>query len=154
MSKKVFKQADKAAITEWEAYKRNLQRDTAVDLDMTHAEREKRRIYLEAHPLEWIKEMFPNYAKYPFAGFHKRAIKRLIEAPKNCYGVLSWARDLAKSPLVIFFVLSLILTGKKLNILLFSNSLDNAVKLLNLYRMQPKANQRIQFYYGNHQGPK
>ena len=25
MSKKVFKQADKAAITEWEEYKRNLQ---------------------------------------------------------------------------------------------------------------------------------
>ena len=104
--------------------------------------------------MEWIKEMFPNYAKSPFADFHKRAIKRLIEAPQNWYEVLSWARELAKSTIVMFIVLYLVLTGKKRNIILCSNSLDNAVKLLNHYRMQLEANQRIQFYYGNQQGSK
>ncbi len=52
----------------------------------------------------------------------------------------------------MFVVLFLVLTGKKRNIILCSNSLDNAIKLLAHYRAQLEANQRIRFYYGEQRG--
>ena len=149
-----MKQKEKYSVENWDAYLKALYKDTAVDLDMSYEEKQKKLTYLEAHPLLWIKEMFPNYAKYEFAEFHKRAINRLINSPKNWYEVLSWARELAKSTIVMFVVMYLVLTGKKKNIILCSNSLDNAVKLLNHYRAQFEANQRIKFYYGKQKGSK
>lgn len=152
MKKTVIKQADKQAIENWDDYLKALRKDTAVDSDMSFEEREKKRKYLEAHPLLWMKEMFPNYAKYEFAAFQEKAIKRIINSPKNWYEVLSWARELAKSTIVMFIVLFLVLTGKKRNIILCSNSSDNAIKLLSHYRAQLEANQRIAFYYGEQKG--
>ena len=149
---KPLKNIDKQALEDWDAYLKSIRKDTAVDLDMPYEERQKRLAYLEKHPLLWIKEMFPNYAKYEFASFHKKAIKRLVDSPKNWYEVLSWARELAKSTVVMFVVLFLVLTGKKRNIILCSNSLDNAIKLLAHYRAQLEANQRIRFYYGEQRG--
>ena len=151
---KPLKNIDKQALEDWDAYLKSIRKDTAVDLDMPYEERQKRLAYLEKHPLLWIKEMFPNYAKYEFASFHKKAIKRLVDSPKNWYEVLSWARELAKSTVVMFVVLFLVLTGKKRNIILCSNSLDNAIKLLAHYRAQLEANQRIRFYKGDSNGRK
>ena len=151
---KPLKTIDKQAIEDWDGYLKALRKDTAVDFDMPYKERQKKLAYLEEHPLLWITEMFPNYAKYEFASFHKKAIKRLICSPKNWYEVLSWARELAKSTIVMFVVLFLVLTGKKRNIILCSNSSDNAIKLINHYRAQLEANQRIQFYYGDQKGLK
>lgn len=150
--KQVIKQADKQAIQNWEGYLKALRKDTAVDQNMPFAEREKKRLYLEARPLLWMKEIFPNYAKYEFAGFQKKAIDRLINSPKNWYEVLSWARELAKSTIVMFVMMYFVLTGKKRNIILCSNSNDNAIKLLSHYRAQLEANQRIEFYYGAQKG--
>lgn len=147
-----MKQLDKQAIQGWDNYLKALQKDTAIDTSMCYAEKEKKLRYLENHPLLWMKEMFPNYAKYEFAEFQKKAIKRLIYSPKNWYEVLSWSRELAKSTIVMFIVLFLILTGKKKNIILCSNSSDNAIKLLSHYRAQLEANQRITFYYGEQKG--
>ena len=123
---------------------------------MPVAEREKRRQWLEAHPLEWIKELFPRFAKYDFAGFQKKAIARIIRQATegNWYEVLSWARELSKSTTVMFVVMYLALTGRKRNILLTSNSSDNAERLLRVYRAQLEANKRIAFYYGNQRGTK
>ena len=73
-----MKYIDKTALLEWEKYKENIARSTPVDRQMTHAEREKHRMYLEAHPLEWIKFFYPGYAKYEFAPFQKKAIRRIL----------------------------------------------------------------------------
>ena len=93
---KPLKTIDKQALEDWDAYLKSIRKDTAVDLDMPYEERQKRLTYLEKHPLLWIKEMFPNYAKYEFASFHKKAIKRLIYSPKTgtrfCLGHASWPR--------------------------------------------------------------
>ena len=56
----------------------SIARATPVDRNMTAAEREKQREYLEKHPIEWIKFFFPNYVKYEFADFQKKAIRRII----------------------------------------------------------------------------
>ena len=73
-----MKQTDRLALLDWEKYKEDIARATPVDRNMTAAEREKHREYLEKHPIEWIKFFFPNYAKYEFADFQKKAILRII----------------------------------------------------------------------------
>jgi hypothetical protein len=148
------KASDKHALEDWERYKEMIRRATAIEEEMDYAGREKRRAYLERHPLLWIKEMFAGFARYEFAGFQQKAIERILAGERNWYEVLSWARGLAKSTIVMFVVAFLVLTGKKKNIILVSNSLQNAVRLLGVYRAQLEANERIKFYYGRQEGNK
>ena len=145
---------EKQKIEEWAVDRDRVRKMTAIEVEMDYAEREKRRIYLEAHPLLWIKEMFGQFAKYEFAGFQKKAIKRILSHEADWYEVLSWARGLAKSSIVMFIVVFLTLTGRKKNIILVSNSSANAIKLLGVYRLQMEANERIKFYYGRQEGSK
>ena len=49
-----MKQTDRLALLDWEKYKDDIARATPVDRNMTAAEREKHREYLEKHPIEWI----------------------------------------------------------------------------------------------------
>lgn len=107
-----MKQTDRLALLDWEKYKDDIARATPVDRNMTAAEREKHREYLEKHPIEWIRFFFPNYAKYEFAGFQKKAIRRII-AHDEWFEVLSWSRELAKSTVTMFIVMYLTLTGRK-----------------------------------------
>ena len=67
-----MKQSDKIALLDWEKFREDIARSTPVDRSMSHAEREKHRIWLEARPVEWIKFFFPNFAKYEFAPFHRK----------------------------------------------------------------------------------
>ncbi|MBQ7683645.1 MAG: hypothetical protein IJT48_04080, partial [Bacteroidaceae bacterium] len=143
-----MKQIDKNALLDWEQYKQDIYRSTPVDQNMSHGERERHRIYLEAHPIEWIRFFFPGYARYEFADFQKKAIRRII-AHDEWYEVLSWSRELAKSTITMFCVLYLVLTGRKRNVILTSNSKDNAVRLLAPYRANLEANGRITAYYGS-----
>jgi len=110
-----MKLIDKNAVLNWDRYKENIYRETPVDSSMTLADIEKHRIYLEAHPIEWIKYFFPGYAKYEFAEFQKRAIKRII-THDEWYEVLSWSRELAKSTITMFVVSYLTLTRRKKNV--------------------------------------
>ncbi|MBQ9231569.1 MAG: hypothetical protein IJ190_10410 [Prevotella sp.] len=145
-----MRQIDRDAYRDWDAYKYTIYHETPVDKAMSKADIERHRIWLEEHPLEWIKFFFPGYAKYEFADFQMRAIRRII-SNDEWYEVLSWSRELAKSTCVMFIVFYLVLTGKKKNILLISNSLDNARRLLDPYRVNFEANQRIEAYYGKQQ---
>ena len=147
-----MKQTDRLALLDWEKYKEDIARATPVDRNMTAAEREKHREYLEKHPIEWIRFFFPNYAKYEFADFQKKAIRRII-AHDEWFEVLSWSRELAKSTVTMFIVMNLTLTGRKKNVILTSNSKDNAVRLLDPYRANLEANGRIMAYYGKQELP-
>ena len=142
-----MKQIERDALKLWEEIKRSVYEDTPIDESMSPAEIEKHRLYLEAHPIEWMKFFFPGYAKAEFAKFHKKAIKRLL----NCdewYEVLSWSRELAKSTIVMMIIMLLVLTGKRKMILLSSATEDAAKRLLAPYRANFEANRRIIQYYG------
>lgn len=148
---------DKAAIGQWERFLDEIRRDTGIRRPLSRPERERRRAELERDPELWIREIFPNFAKYPFAPFQKKAISRIIKhaaGGEDWYEVLSWSRELAKSTVTMFILLFLVLTGRKRNVILASNSLDNAVKLLAVYRGQLEANRRIEYYYGAQRGAK
>ena len=47
-----MKQVDRNALLDWEKFLQDIMRSTPVDKDMSVAERERHRIYLEAHPIE------------------------------------------------------------------------------------------------------
>lgn len=142
-----MKQIDRDALKEWEALKQSIYNDTPIDETMSPAQIEKHRLYLEAHPIEWMKFFFPKYAKYPFAPFQKRAIHRIINNPE-WYEVLSWSRSLAKSTITMFAVLYLTLTGRKSTVILASATEKAAARLLAPYRANLESNRRIIQYYG------
>lgn len=141
---------EKKSIKQWDEYRKNLKASTTVDKSLSFAERNRKRLQLEADPVAWMIEMFPNYCRAPFASFQKKAIIRMIEHPE-WYETLSWSRELAKSTITMMAALYLSLTGKKRNWLLVSNSQDNANRLLEPYRINLDSNQRIEFYYGAQQ---
>jgi len=142
-----MKQEERDALRYWEEYKEDIKNSTPVDTKMSAAEIEKHRLWLEDHPIEWIKFFFPKYAKYEFAEFHLKAINRVIRNPE-WYEVWSWSRELAKSTIAMFVIMYLVLTGKKKNVLLISNTIENAVRLLAPFRANMEANGRIKAYYG------
>jgi hypothetical protein bfra3_13615 len=138
---------DLKAYKEWEEYYKSLLRDKAVD-DLTPAQRRAMLDKLERDPVEWIKFFFAEFCKYPFTSFQKRAIRRICGNPE-WYEVLSWSRELAKSTITFMCVMHLVCTGKKRNVLLASNSHDNAERLLDPYRKSFESNSLLKAYYGD-----
>lgn len=142
---------ERRAKEEWDQLVKDIQNETHVEEDLSFTEREKKRKELEADPIAWIYYFFPKAAKYAFADFHIKAIKRII-SNAEWYEVLSWARELAKSSTVCFVVLYLVLTGQLRNIILASATQDAAKRLLRPYRAHLENNERIKYFYGEQKG--
>lgn len=141
------KQADKQAFGKWEAYREALKRSTVIDITETYAEKQARIKYLEADFEEWVKYYFPAFCTAEPAKFHKQSSQRVINNPE-WFEVRAWSRELAKSTRTMMEVLYLTLTGKKKNVILVSNSEDNAKRLLEPFRANLDSNQRIINDYG------
>lgn len=133
---------------DWGEYRRLLLAETDVSGGMSHANIMKHRQELESDIEAWIKFFFPGSARYPFARFHSKFFKRILNNPE-WYETISWSRELSKTTCTMFVIMYLTLTGKKKNVLLISNSYDNAERLLEPYRAHLDSNQRIQLYYGD-----
>ena len=82
---------DRKALQRWEEHHKALAADVPVEDWMSKRDIEKRRMELEKDPIAWILYFFPKYAKYDFAPFHVKAIRRVIDHPE-WYEVLSWSR--------------------------------------------------------------
>ena len=140
-------QKEKQALREWEEFHKSFARDALVDHSLTAGQVDKFRRELEADPVKWCKWMFPAYAKYEFAPFHIKAIKRII-ANDEWYEVLSWSRELAKSTIVMMVLMYLALTKRKHFFVLTSATVESATRLLVPYRMNFEANARLKQLYG------
>lgn len=60
---------DRRKIEEWDAFYKDIQRQSAVDSGQPYAERQARLRELEADPPAWMREMFPQYCRCDFADF-------------------------------------------------------------------------------------
>lgn len=131
---------------------------SATPVSTTEKGDEKRRriAALEAKPEEWFAYYFPGYAKSPPAQFHKDATKRVLGHPE-WYELRHWSRELAKSTRTMMEVFYLVLVGnpmpdgsraKKRNVILVSNSKENADRLLLPYMVNFEKNPRIINDYG------
>lgn len=139
--------SDKKALARWEDFHKGLLKGIDIDDSLSRREIERRRTKLEADPVEWIKFFFPVYAKYDFAPFHLRAIRRIIDNPE-WYEVLSWSRELAKSTVAMFCLIYLALTRRKRFVALASATIDSAKRLLAPFKANFEANPRIRQFYG------
>ena len=143
---------EREALRQWNEYRDGSLRAVPVEVNLSPAEIEKKRKYLEAHPIEWIQYFFPEFAQYEFAPFQKKAILRCAKN-EEWFEVLSWARSLAKSTCVMFVVMYLAMTGKKHNVMMASATIDDAKRLLGPYRQQFESNGRLRAFYGNMVNP-
>ncbi len=143
----MIKAVDKRAVFDWDVFVENMNSAAPVDLNETPQEKAKRIAWLEANDEEWFKYYLGNYYSSEAPDFHKRSTQLVMNNPEF-YEVKPWSRELAKSGLTMMQVLKLTLTGKKRNVVLTSNSFDNAVRLLTPYRVILEKNQRIINDYG------
>lgn len=141
------KTTDKVYLALWQEFCENIDNATPVDLTESAGDKIKRIKKLEASPEAWFKYYFVNYYTSEPADFHIKATKRVL-ANMEWYEVRSWARELSKSARTMMEVLFLAMTGKKKNILLVSNSADNAERLLLPYKAILEKNNRILADYG------
>lgn len=132
---------------EWEQWIEQFLQDVADEPGQTPEERAARIKFLEADPEQWFKYYFPKYCTAPSAPFHRKATKRLL-ANARWYEVRAWSRELAKSARAMFEILYLALTDEVHNVLLVSNSADNAERLLLPFLLILERNKRIIADYG------
>ncbi len=159
---KVLKAIDKAKLQSWAEYTANVSASTPVDLSETTKEKRDRIAKLEADPEAWFNYYFPKYAFAAPTGFHKAATRRIMDNPE-WYEVRLWSRELAKSTRTMMEVFLVTQVGnpvygpdkktiigrkKKKNVLLISNSQDNAERLLLPYKANLEANNRLINDYG------
>lgn len=143
----MIKATDKRALFDWDEFVTNMNRASPVDLNETREEQRKRMERLEANDEDWFKFYFEAYYTSEPAPFHKKSTRRVMNNPEH-YEVRAWSRELSKSGRTMMEVLKLTLTGKKRNVVLTSNSFDNAVRLLNPYKILLEKNDRIIHDYG------
>lgn len=150
MAKKRLKPDERHALLSWDDTLRSIRNASAINSRDTYAEIEARKKRLEADDEAWFKYYFEKYYKCDPAPFHVKATKRLT-TNKRWYEVRAWARELAKSARSMMEVTKMALTGDVKNVLLISNSQDNAIRLLNPIRANLEANRRIIQDYGEQQ---
>jgi hypothetical protein len=132
---------------QWGEFRDAIKASTPVDTSETPAQQRARIARLEAKPEDWFIYYFPKFAYAAPAPFHKAATKRIL-SNMEWYEVRNWSRELAKSTRTMMEVLYLTLTGKKRYVLMVSNNETNADNLLEPYRINLEANQRIINDYG------
>ena len=161
-------QNEKSLLLHWKEFAEGIRNSTPIDTTESSQAKIHRIKTLEANPEDWFKYYFPKYASAPPAAFHKEATKRVLNNPEY-YEVRNWSRELAKSTRTMFEVLYLTLVGnlnavsvspvehtvegrrtaaRKQNVLIISNSLENATRLLLPYKLNLEVNNRIINDYG------
>ncbi len=155
---------EKQYVARWNELVKEILASTDIDTNETDEEQEERVSRLESDPEEWFKYYFPRYVYAPPAAFHRQATRRIL-GNTEWYEVRMWSRELAKSTRTMMEALYLALVGhpvaadaqkmgdaggthRKRYILLVSNSLDNATRLLMPYKANLKHNKRIIQDYG------
>lgn len=100
----------------------------------------------------FCKYYFPKYATSDFADFHLEFAKEIVENDK-IYSVRAWAREHGKSVTAGLFLPIFLMFNKKMyNMLLVSNSYDNAEDLLMPIMLNLESNARIIADFGVQKG--
>lgn len=159
------KRTEKQMLLRWDLLVKEILESTETNNYETEEEQRIRIAHLEARPEEWFNYYFPAFTYAPSAAFHRLATERVLQN-REWYEVRMWSRELAKSTRTMMEVLYLALVGhpvianpgeptgerfKKRYILMISNSLDNAVRLLMPYKANLEYNRRLIKDYGEQQ---
>lgn len=129
MAKKRLTPQDRIALDNWNELVASVREHSDINPTDTETEIRQRRERLEKNDEEWFKYYFAMYCTCESAAFHKKATGRLMRN-NRWYEVRAWSRELAKSARSMMEISKLALTKKIRNVLLISNSADNAERLL------------------------
>ena len=147
MAKKRLTPKDRLALAGWEDLIASIKDSTHINQGDTVSDIEKRKQMLENDDEAWFAYYFAQYCTAEPAPFHKVATKRLMKH-ERWYEVRAWSRELAKSARSMMEITKMALTGRCKNVLLLSNSADNAERLLLPFMANFEENQRIIQDYG------
>lgn len=152
MAKKRLKPRDKVALDGWNDLVASIRESSDINPSDSENDIRKRRERLEKDPEEWFRYYYAIYYSSEPAPFHKKATRRILQHDR-WYEVRAWSRELAKSARAMMEISFLALTGKIRNVLLISNSYDNAERLLMPFMAFFEENQRIIQDYGPQKKP-
>lgn len=152
MAKKRLTPQDRIALDNWNELVASVREHSDINPTDTETEIRQRRERLEKNDEEWFKYYFAMYCTCESAAFHKKATGRLMRN-NRWYEVRAWSRELAKSARSMMEISKLALTKKIRNVLLISNSADNAERLLLPFMANFEENQRIIQDYGQQKKP-
>lgn len=152
MAKKRLTPQDRIALDNWNELVASVREHSDINPTDTETEIRQRRERLEKNDEEWFKYYFAMYCSCESAAFHKKATGRLMRN-NRWYEVRAWSRELAKSARSMMEISKLALTKKIRNVLLISNSADNAERLLLPFMANFEENQRIIQDYGQQKKP-
>lgn len=152
MAKKRLTTQDRLALGSWNELVASVREHSDINPTDTETEIRQRRERLEKNDEEWFKYYFAMYCTCESAAFHRKATGRLMRN-NRWYEVRAWSRELAKSARSMMEISKLALTKKIRNVLLISNSADNAERLLLPFMANFEENQRIIQDYGQQKKP-
>lgn len=140
--------ADKVAIKNWEQFHVSHMKALSVDDTETGVQKSLRIKRLEADHEVWFNYYFPNYCTSEPAQFHKDAALRNLNN-QRWFEVRAWSRELSKSTRSMMENIYKVLVKKtRKNVLMVSNSQDNAERLLMPFKLVYEHNKRIINDYG------
>lgn len=152
MAKKKLTPKDRLALELWNELVASIKESSDINTSDSVADIETRKKRLETDDDAWFKYYFAQYYTCEPAAFHKKATKRIMRN-NRWYEVRAWSRELAKSARSMMEIIKLALTRKIRNVLLISNSADNAERLLLPFMANLEENQRIIQDYGAQKKP-
>lgn len=152
MAKKKLTPKDRLALEQWNELVASIKESSDINTSDSVADIETRKKRLETDDDAWFKYYFSQYYTCEPAAFHKKATKRIMRN-NRWYEVRAWSRELAKSARSMMEIIKLALTRKIRNVLLISNSADNAERLLLPFMANLEENQRIIQDYGAQKKP-
>lgn len=152
MASKKLTPVDRAALESWNELVTSIRENADINPADSVAEIEARKKRLEGNHEEWFRYYFAQYYTCEPADFHEKATKRVMDH-ERWYEVRAWSRELAKSARAMMEIIKLAMTGKIRNVLLISNSADNAERLLIPFMANLEENQRIIQDYGPQKRP-
>ena len=146
---------NRQALAEWEELYQSIFRTTTPRSFKSSEEKSayKKHIEKPGNQELWFAEMFPAYYKSKAAKFQINSTKRLLSKTRYRQS-RRWARGLSKSTRRMMEILyKHFVEGYRLNLLLISKTEDNAARLLDPYRANLEANQRLIDFYGLQEKP-
>lgn len=152
MAKKKLTSKDRFALEEWNGLVASIKESSDINPSDSVTDIEARKKRLEADDEAWFQYYFAQYYLCETAPFHRRATKRIM-SNNRWYEVRAWSRELAKSARSMMEIVKLALTRKIRNVLLISNSAENAGRMLLPFMANLEENQRIIQDYGIQKKP-
>jgi hypothetical protein len=142
---------DKQALRDWDAYKKSIEKATAINIDETPAEKNKRLLNLKADVVAFCKYYFPHYCQDEFAKWQVKFIKKIAHAQKLTAS-LEVHRNGAKTSLLMMVSFYRKAMALQKNTLVVSRTQDNAEVMLKAWMCELESNQRFIHDYGTQAG--